>query len=382
MLYDGANLARRGAVVVSVNHRLGPLGFLDLSRSGATFAGSGNVGMLDLVLALEWVRDAIAQFGGDRDRVTIFGQSGGGAKVSTLMAMPSARGLFHRALVMSGSPESFKPQSAAFRVADAIFDAANIARNDAAALQRIDAASLIRASTAMEERSRAEAKGPAPLTWQPVLDGDALAHDWSAGSPPSARDIPLIVGSVRDEFRDFNRAVAWADLDAALRPRFSDQTDRLIGSMLSLVPDAAPGDLLAMASALTWRQWAVNQAAAHSASGASVHCYYYTHPSPLFGGVIGAPHGSDIAPFFDNVEQAPGLTGLRPAAYRLADLMSGALVAFAESGSPERKELRWPRFDPARVSTMVFDARPRMVDDPAGEARRIVAGIPAVAPFG
>lgn len=381
-VYDGENLARRGAVVVSINHRLGPLGFLDLSQSGPEFARSGNVGMLDIVFALQWVHEAISQFGGDPDRVTIFGQSGGGAKVSTLLAMPGARGLFHRAVVMSGSPARFKQKAVAAKVAESMFDNAGVARNDAGALQRMDIAALLRASTKMEERARAEAKGPTPLTWQPILDGDVLTHDWSTGAPPPARGIPLIVGSARDEFRDFHRTVTKADLEAALRPAFSDQTERLIDSLLSLASDASPASLLAMASAMTWRQSAVEQAIKQSASGADVFCYLYALPSPLFDGAIGAPHGSDIAPFFDNVERSPGLTGLRPEAYHLADLMSGALVAFAETGSPDRKALPWTRFQPDRINTMVFDALPRMVNDPAGAAREIVAAASPWSPWG
>lgn len=379
--YEGLNLSRRGAVVVSVNHRIGALGFLDLSASGGRFDRSANAGMLDLVAALRWVNENIERFGGDPARVTIFGQSGGGAKVSTLMAMPGANGLFHRAVVMSGSPRSFAKSEATRKLAAALADAAKVPPGDAAALQQVDVARLLAAG---QDAIRSSAGTGLRLGWQPVLHSEDLPVDWTESAPAQSAHIPLLVGSVRDEFRPIGVAepMSDADLNAQLTKRFGDKTPAVIASLRTAFPNATAADLSAAAGGQTWRQSAVTQATKqHVAGKASVFHYFYLMPSPLLDGGVGVPHGTDVDMFFDNVEHQPGLTGRTPAAFDLADRMSGALVAFADCGRPAYGNVTWTAFDPERVNTMMFDARTRMVDDPAGEARRIIASV-QTGPFG
>ncbi|MGA9026793.1 MAG: carboxylesterase family protein, partial [Steroidobacteraceae bacterium] len=209
-VYDGENLARQGVVLVSVNHRLGPLGFMDLSAvGGEAFADSANVGMLDLVLALQWVRDNVAQFGGDPSRVTIFGHSGGGGKVSTLMAMPSAQGLFHRAIVTSGSFPVTTRSASAQELAAATLTELSVVASDIGALQRIDAARLIAAGAAasrkLSEAARANGAhgppGPMGIQFGPVIDGRILPEAWLGSAPAISASVPMIIGNVRDEFR-------------------------------------------------------------------------------------------------------------------------------------------------------------------------------------
>ncbi len=377
-VYDGENLARLGVVLVSVNHRLGPLGFMDLSAAGGEeFAESGNVGMLDLVLALQWVRDNVAQFGGDPARVTIFGHSGGGGKVSTLMAMPAAQGLFHRAIVTSGSfPNTTRPTSAQELTAATLSE---LGSKDISELQRIDAARLIAAGDAASRklmeavRARGGRSGAGPMGTQfgPVIDGRVLPEAWLSSAPSISAAVPMIIGNVRDEFRPLTLHVDEAKLAESIPDPHRDKTPDIIAAMRAAYPNLPATELAAILGAIGMRNMAVTQATKKSALGAApVYSYWYTLPTPVLDGRIGCPHGMDLPAAFDNTARCDQFTGNTPEAQHAAKMLSRAIVNFATTGNPSQPGLAWPAFDSERLATMVFDARCRLEYDPIGNVRR------------
>jgi para-nitrobenzyl esterase len=379
--YDGENLARRGVVLVSLNHRLGPVGFMDLSAvGGQAFAKSGNVGMLDLALGLQWVRDNIAGFGGDPARVTIFGQSGGGGKVSTLMAMPDAKGLFHRGVVMSGSFPAGNPAAQAQALTAATMAELGLQPGDVAGLQSVEAGKLIAAANAAAHKL-SQGPGGAPssgmprlMGFGPVLDGAVLPEDWQTTAPRISADVPMIIGNTRDEFRPPNLSYTEATLPNAVPPPHRAQAAEIIGALRKTFPDQSPTELGAIVGAMFMRNMSVGQATKKHALGAApVYSYWYTWQSPILDGRIGAPHGSDIPAAFDNTRKSDQFTGNTLESQRLATVVSQAWINFAATGDPSQPGLAWPAFNPDRVPTMIFDNRVRLEDDPAGDARRMLA---------
>jgi para-nitrobenzyl esterase len=365
-VYDGENLARQGVVLVSVNHRLGALGFMDLSAAGGgEFAESGNVGMLDLVLALKWVRDNIAQFGGDPARVTIFGHSGGGGKVSTLMAMPAAQGLFHRAIVTSGSfPNTTRPATAQELTAATLSE---LGLKDVGEVQRIDAARLIAAGDAASRklmeaaRARGERTGFGPMGMQfgPVIDGRVLPEAWLSSAPSISAAVPLTLhvdeARLADSIPEVHRGKA-PEIIAALRAAY---------------PMLPATELAAILGGVGMRNLAVDQATKKHALGAApVFSYWYTLPTPVLDGRIGCPHGMDLPAAFANTARCDQFTGNTPEAQHLAKLLSRAIVNFAANGNPSQPGLAWPPFDSEHLTTMVFDAHARVEYDPIGQVRR------------
>jgi para-nitrobenzyl esterase len=379
-VYDGENLARLGVVLISVNHRLGPLGFMDLSAvGGEAFADSGNVGMLDLVLALQWVRDNAAQFGGDPARVTIFGHSGGGGKVSTLMAMPAAQGLFHRAIVTSGSFPNTTRSAAAQELSAATLSELSINRADLGSLQRIDAARLIAAGAAAS-RKLAEAvrangghgpPGPLGTQFGPVIDGRLLPEAWLSSAPSISASVPMIIGNVRDEFRPLTLYVDDEMLPQSIPEPHRDKASEIIAALRSAYPGLPATELAAILGAIGMRNMAVAQALKKSAlEAAPVYSYWYTLPTPVLDGRIGCPHGMDLPAAFDNVARCDQFTGNTPEAQQLAQWLSRAIVNFAASGDPSQPGLAWPAFNAQRLATMLFTPHPRVENDPIGNIRR------------
>jgi para-nitrobenzyl esterase len=378
-VYDGENLARQGVVLVSVNHRLGPLGFMDLAAvGGEDFAESGNVGMLDLVLALKWVRDNIAQFGGDPARITIFGHSGGGGKVSTLMAMPSAQGLFHRAIVTSGSfPNTTRPVTAQELTA-ATLSELGLKATDIGELQRIDPARLIAAGDAasrkLMEAARARGAhsvGPMGLQFGPVIDGRVLPEAWLSSAPSISAAVPMIIGNVRDEFRPLTLHVDEAQLAESIPEVHRDKAPEIIAALRTAYPNLPATELAAILGAVGMRNMAVAQAIKkHALAAAPVYSYWYTLATPVLDGRIGCPHGMDLPAAFDNTARCDQFTGNTPEAQHAAKLLSRAIVNFATTGNPAQPGLAWPAFDSERLATMVFDARCRLEYDPIGNVRR------------
>ena len=382
-VYDGENLARQGVVLVSVNHRLGPLGFMDLAAvGGEAFAESGNVGMLDLVLALKWVRDNIAQFGGDPARITIFGHSGGGGKVSTLMAMPAAQGLFHRAIVTSGSfPVTTRPTTAqeltAATLSELGFKGADIAE-----LQRIDAARLIAAGDAASRKLMEAARahggrsgiGPMGMQFGPVIDGRVLPEAWLSSAPSISVAVPMIIGNVRDEFRPLTLHVDETKLAESIPEAHRDKAHEIIAALRVAYPQLPATELAAILGAVGMRNLAVEQAIKKHALGAApVYSYWYTLATPVLDGRIGCPHGMDLPAAFDNTARCDQFTGNTPEAQHAAKMLSRAIVNFATNGNPSQPGLQWPAFDSEHLATMVFDARCRLEYDPIGNVRRLLS---------
>ncbi len=385
-LYDGSALCRRGdVVVVTLNHRLNTFGYLYLGALGdPRYAASGNVGQLDLVQALQWVREHAAAFGGDPGNITVFGQSGGGAKIATLMAMSAARGLFQRAWTMSGQQVTAAgPRAAAQRAAVAM-DA--VRAPDLAALLRLPAADLL-AATRARDPSRVE---DSALYFGPVLDEVVLpVHPFWPQAPAQSAAIPMVIGNTRDETRAFlgndpgNFALDWTTLPAQLeKQQFVDLLPSVvIEHYRRLYPHYTPSEVF-FAATTAGRSWrgAVEELEARArqpATAAPTWAYQLDWPSPVQEGRLRAFHTLDIPLVFDNAGLPTARTGGGADARALAATMSDALVAFARHGNPNHAGLAdWAPYTLPQRRTMLFDVRSRGADDPRGGERELYQRVP------
>jgi para-nitrobenzyl esterase len=384
-LYDGSALCRRGdVVVVTVNHRLNVFGYLYLAQLGdARFADSGNVGQLDLVQALHWVRQHAAEFGGDADNITVVGQSGGGAKIATLMAMPAARGLFQRAWTMSGQQVTAAGPRAATQRAQIAMQAVGAA--DAEALRTMPMEALL-AATRARDPSRVENSS---LYVGPVLDGRSLpVHPFWPEAPAQSAGIPMVIGNTHDETRAFlgndpaNFALTWDTLPAKLeKEQYVDLLPAVvIAEYRRLYPHYTPSEVF-FAATTAGRSWrgAVEELEARARQGAPTWAYQLDWGSPLDGGRFGAFHTLDIPLVFDTTDRAGSRTGDSDEATRVAATMSEALIAFARHGDPNHGGLpRWQTYSLARRETMLFDATPQLANDPRGGERRLYQQAPFI----
>jgi para-nitrobenzyl esterase len=369
--YDGAALVRRGdVVVVGVNHRLNAFGYLYLGDLDPAFADSGNAGQLDLIAALQWVRDNVAQFGGDPGNVTLFGESGGGAKVSTLLATPAARGLFHRAIIQSGPSLTGVPRDTAAAHAERTLANLGLGKGDLARLQQVPAPALIAAAA----KAQIQAGRAGGRLLAPVVDGRSLPRDpYTPDAPPSAAGVPVMIGSTRDEAALFMVAdpqfgkLDEAQVRARARGMAGDKGDALIDAIRAARPDYTPFYWLpALATAQgTWIH-SIHLAERQAATGAAVYMYRLDWTAPFDGGVLKSPHGLDTPLVFDNAESRPLINGTGPEPRRLAAAMSTAWIAFARGQAP------WPAYDPARRETMIFDVRSHVVADPDQKVRQLL----------
>ncbi|AKC86694.1 carboxylesterase/lipase family protein [Pseudoxanthomonas suwonensis] len=385
-LYDGGRLCRRGdVVVVTVNHRLNAFGYLYLGLlGGSEYAASGNAGQLDLVQALRWVRDHAAEFGGDPGNVTVFGQSGGGAKIATLMAMPSARGLFHRAWTMSGQQVTAAGPRAATQRAQLFLQALGIDPAAPDALPRLGALPVERIleATAVRDFSRIE---DTRLYFGPVMDGETLPrHPFWPDAPAQSAAIPMVVGNTRDETRAFlgndpqNFALSWEALPARLeRQQYVDlRADLVVAEYRRLYPHYTPSEVFFVATTAgrSWRG-AVEELEARARQAepaAPTWAYQLDWGSPLDDGKWRAFHTLDIPLVFDNVRQPGSRTGDGPGAQKMADAMSNALLALARHGDPNHAGIPgWEPYSMARRQTLLFDLPPALADDPRGGERRL-----------
>ncbi len=385
---EGDRLALRGDVVsISVNHRLGSLGYLYLAPFDDRYADSGNAGMLDLILALQWVRDNAEAFGGDPNSVTIFGQSGGGAKVSTLLAMPEAEGLFHRAILQSGARlQSVSPEVATVN-ARRVLDAAGINPDRIAELQNLNDeqfAALVAAAGRPGER------GAGGGGLGPVLDGKHLTHSpFYPDASPYSKNVPIMIGSTKDE--PTYQMLGWPDFatldDEGLRQklkaqllsrpdRFEVVTDEKVDALIKVYrkqnPAAAPSDLLVAAVSDGTRLASIRAAErrAEQEGAAPAYMYFFTWRSPALDGALGSCHTLDLPFVFDQVATCPEYVGNLPGRDDLAANMSGAWISFARNGSPGHPGLQeWPSYNVKTRATMVFDAQCRLENDPLGVER-------------
>ena len=371
---DGEQMARfSDSVVIAINHRLGAFGFLHLAEFGGDdFATSGTVGMQDIVAALGWVRENVAAFGGDPDRVLVYGQSGGGAKTSVLMAMPGGKGLFQRAGVMSGSALKMMPPEMASATAKRLLDALEIAPGDVRKLQQVPWTTLLETQAGLEAADRA--RGEAPRSFAPVVDGITLPrHPWDPDAPSISADVPMIVSSVLDErsYRMGDFAMDEAGLLAFAKERLGERAAEAVAAYRAEDPDAKPFLLAArMDSDLTFRKGAFAQAELKARQGgAPVWTYLWTEPSPAVDGRFGAVHGIDVAPSLYNTRGA--LNGSSPSANELAAAIAGSWAAFAANGDPNNERVpEWKPYSAPRRTTMIFDQDLRVEDDPRAEFRK------------
>lgn len=373
--YDGRRLVKRGdVVVVSINHRLNVFGFLSTGESNAR---TGNAGMLDIVQALRWVRENIENFGGDPECVTVFGESGGGRKVGTLLAMPEAKGLFKRAIIQSGPSWRAVTREHAAEVRASIFEALKLAPGDFAALRRVPAAELLRAYFG---GTRRHGWNHVVTGLAPVVDGDVLpCHPFDPEAAAVMPDVPVIAGTNRTEMTLFlagDRAAFELDdagLVARTRALFGDHAGPLLEVYRTSLPAASPSDLFfLMLSDYRYCAPMMKIAERRAAlGGAPVYFYYFCWETPIAGGKLRSAHALDISFVFDNTERSKRLTGggERPAA--LAAKISAAWIAFAETGVPSAQGLpEWAPYTAQRRATMVFDDVPVLIDDPTRERRQ------------
>jgi para-nitrobenzyl esterase len=382
--YDGENLARRGdVVVVSLNHRVGVSGFLNLaSIGGEKYAASANAGMLDIVAALEWVRDNIRAFGGDPANVTVFGQSGGGGKVTALTAMPSAAGLFHRAIVQSGSMIHMPGPERTAELAAAVLKELGIAKRDLDRIQSVPIERVVAAGMAAAKAVYPPLDFSKPLdfgrhaelaAWAPTVDGAVLPESpFRDKAPAISAHIPMIVGTTRTEF---GIGYLWPDFedyslrelsDAILKGHGKEKGERVIDALRRGHPGAKPCDLFALWQSSGVRLAALRQATAKAAqSAAPAYAYVFAWNTPVLDGRIRSYHCAELPFVFDNTDRCDQATGGGPAARALAAKVSDAWVRFARTGNPNHGGLaNWPAFTAAHGATMIFDNNCAAVNHP------------------
>ena len=368
--YDGANLAERGdVVVVSINHRLNTFGFLNLAHlGGEAYAQSGNAGMLDIVEALKWVRENIAGFGGDASNVTVFGQSGGGSKVTALMSSRAARGLFHKAIVQSGGGFGrWTTPEASQRTADAVLRELGVDPFSPQAVADIRVVDIVQAAGRAAEKLRAEGHQPG---WGPVADGTFITKE--SGAPSLSADIPMIIGANATE-----RTVALWDADAenmteqglrdALATDFKSHANEVYRVFRQQHPDAKPIDVYALAASWTFAGGTTaRQVRQRNAQGGPAPTYRYEFAwyTPVLDGRPRAYHCAELPFVFNNASRTNASAAGGEDAMGLAHRMSDAWIAFARTGNPNHPTI--PHWEPTSQQawpTMIFDSRISVRDD-------------------
>lgn len=392
--YEGTNLSQRGdVVVVTVNHRLNAFGYLYLARLERLIIGqpgplalSGNCGQLDLILALEWVRDNIAAFGGDPASVMVFGQSGGGAKIATLMATPRADGLFHKAATMSGQQVTASGPGNATTRAKAFLGALGL-KPDADGLKAVQTLPWEQLVTALKVTD--PVLGSGGVYMGPVLDETILfRHPFYPDAAPQSRHIPMIIGNTLNETKGFQgndpayRNLSWADLAEKMPPSYRVDIDPwvVIDTYRRLYPQMTPTDIY-FAATTAGRSWrgAIIEAEERAKAGTKTYVYQANWQSPKDGGKYGAPHAVEIPLVFRTTAVPSAVTTDSEGARRMADLFSDAFIAFARTGSPQTSTLpEWTPYSLPKRETMLMDLKPELADDPRGEERKLFDKVPFV----
>jgi para-nitrobenzyl esterase len=384
--YDGESLARNhDVVVVTHNHRLNVYGYLNLAGlGGEEFASSANVGMLDIVAVLEWVRDNIATFGGDPGNVTIFGQSGGGGKVIALMAMPAAKGLFRRAIVQSGPFLKALSPDYSGRVAELTMEELGLSKSQVNQLQRIPVDRLSGAAVeAMKKMPR-----PQPslrqtfgeTDWGPTVDGSVLpGHPFDPAAPMLSAEVPLLTGTNLHEFvngldHPDADAMGAEELGRLIGEAFGEDGAAIIEAYRLEYPKATPFGLYATIAASRLRIPAFAQAARKADLGAApAYAYVYAWRTPVLDNRPGPFHASEIAFTFDNAEICDHYSGGSPHAFALSKQISTAWVNFARTGNPNHSGLpHWPAYTTHNRATMYFDTSCEVRNDPEGKGLRLI----------
>jgi para-nitrobenzyl esterase len=361
------------------------LGFLDLSGFGSKYKSSPNAGLLDLVASLQWVKQNIAAFGGDPDNVTIFGQSGGGGKVTSLMNAPSAKGLFQKTIIESGSYlSSFMDQSIARRIGAATLEELQFQPSQVDSLQKISYEKLNAAAKKAIAKVSAALKSegkPVPgfgLGWGPILDSNFLPYQPNEPAALElAKNIPLLVGSTKNEFAAFGAGgnMTMESVKESLKKKYGDKSDDFIAAVKKSYPETSqPQDYVDID--FLFRAGVVSQANLKSIPGAApIYMYLFTWQSPVNDGRYKAMHCMELPFVFDNIVRCEEMTGGGKDAYALADKISSAWISFARTGNPNTKKLpNWPAYTPQNGSVMIFDNSCEVKNNPDKELQAIAAG--------
>ena len=376
-VYDGVRLCNRGdVIVISINHRLNMFGHLYLGEYG--FADSGNAGILDIIQALHWVRDNAAEFGGDAGNVTIFGESGGGSKVCTLMAMEAATGLFHRGICQSGPMPQATTAADATKSAEMVIAELGLTRTTIDQIRTMPAAQIQKAVRAAQ-RAGARVAGTGPV----IDDRNLKRHPFTPDAPNISHDVPLMIGTNRTETSMLIGAarrelfdLTWDTLPAALSETMKGRdTAKIVAEYRKLHPSRTAVDsYFTMTTDGGFYRLSVQIADRKSdAGGAPVYFYLLNWNTPVDGGKWLCPHSLDITFCFDNVAKSESMSGIGADQQKLADMMSEAWLAFAKTGNPNSKNVpNWPAYDSKSRATMIFDLEPKVVNDPRAADRKII----------
>jgi len=375
LLYDGSRLAmNQNVVVVTVTHRLNIFGHLYLAGlGGEQFADSGNAGLLDIIAVLQWVRDNAAAFGGDAGNVTLFGQSGGAGKVTTLMAMEAAKGLFHRGIAMSGVTTAGLKQEEATANAEKLLKQLGLQKNQVAKLRELP----------MEQLLKAYVETPG-LATSPVVDGKNLKRNpFSPDAPPASKEVPLILGSTEHEVNFFG-STPTEPMDAAMLEKLlMADTKRDAAGAAALLATykkefgaRSNEELYQIISSDNFRRGVLSGGALKGAQGgAPVYMYYFNWQSGARHGKLRAYHCLDIPFAFDNVDVCASMTGASQDRYELATRLSTAFANFARTGNPNHAGLpNWPAYDDKTRATMFMNAKPEVVNNPFPQSRKALFG--------
>jgi para-nitrobenzyl esterase len=388
-IYDMEGLAREYDVCcVSINHRLNVFGYLHLGDAmGPAYASSATVGMQDIVLALEWVRDNIANFGGDPGNVTIMGQSGGGFKVSILLAMESAKGLFHKASIQSGPGLTVGRKDQAAKTTQALLDELGVKAGDTKALQALPYQRIIAAANAAAAKANGGPRMPGMrgggggFSFNPIVDDVALKRDpFTPDAPAISADVPILIGYTKDEMALFMAAEPW------FGTMTEDQLKQFVGfsgprapgvveAWRKLRPDYSPtylfaatvSSMFAMGGSITLAE---RKFAQHAAP---VFVWEMVWETPVAGGIFKSPHCMEIPFMLDSWRRVPQFVGPAKQAGHMAKQIAGCWVAFAHTGVPNGPATPpWPPYDPATRATMVFDNTSKVVNDPYADVRKVL----------
>jgi para-nitrobenzyl esterase len=382
LLYDGTHLARRGAVMVGVNHRLNVFGYTHFGDiGGEEYAHSGNAGQLDIIAALEWVRDNIEQFGGDPNRVMIFGESGGGGKVCMLLASPPAKGLFHSAVIESGPTLKVGERDQATKAAEYLLTELGIPAKNLPKIQDLPTGKILSAYFAASARLSGSGGGGG---FAPVLDPIVLpAHPFYPTATTVSENVPVMVGWNKTEQTAFSlgQEALWSLDEEGMRGRVEKlagaDADRLIELYRQKFPGLSPSAVhfyIATYSGMGSRSVAIAERKA-ALGKAPAYLYRLDWETPVLDGRLISPHGLEMPFVFDNVENGGvGLTGGGETARKMADRLSETWIAFAATGNPNTPKSGLPRWDPydaEKRPTMIFDNESRVESDPLKEQRLI-----------
>ena len=385
-MYEGTPLAQRGdAVVVTINHRLGVLGFMHLDDiAGPDYAGSGNAGMLDIVLALHWVRDNIANFGGDPSKVLVFGGSGGASKTSTLLAMPSAKGLFQRGALLSGPYVKARSAATATAITEQFLNIAGVGKNEIGRLHDMPVAALLAAAKELAmpiDAGLASSASPeAFMPLQPVLDGTVITHHpLDPMCAPHGTGVAMMVGSTKDDMKMMMLGMPWfgvlddAGLQQMVQGMFGDLTEEALAAYRQSYPDFTPTQIAAqlVTDRVMWHgsiDWCERKGAA---GGAPTYAYRFDYETTALGGILGATHGGDIPFALANWMLHP-MAGDRPENAAVSKTVSEAFVRFAHTGNPNHPGLpEWRPYTTDDRCTMVLNVESATVSDPMARLRAL-----------